>query len=182
MNFPTPTNTRSRSERPAFSLLEVVVSMFLMGTVMVVAMEALVSTSAGRSDNGNRAQALLLAQILVEEILDQPYLEIDAAAAFGPEAGEADSGTRADFDDVDDYHAWSASPPEDKNGVDLPLSGDWSREVLVRWVSAGDVEASSGSDEGWKRVEVTVEYKGQPAASLAVTVTRARQVPPLPVP
>ena len=182
MNFPAPTNDRSRSERRAFSLIEVVISVFLVGTVMVVALEVFASATLGRARNGNQTQAVLLAQALIDEILDQPYMELDGTAEFGPESGETAGGTRGSFDDVDDYNAWSARPPESKDGTDLPLTGNWSREVSVQWVAANNTETSTASDEGLKRIVVTVKYKGQPAASLAVVVTRARQVLPLPVP
>ena len=182
MNSPAPANDRNRSERRAFSMLEVVISVFLVGTVMVVAMEVFVSATAGRVRNGNQARAVLLAQALIDEILDQPYLELDGTPAFGPETGETADGTRTSFDDVDDYNAWSASPPEAKDGADLPLTGDWSREVSVCWVSADNTETSTASDGGLKRILVTVKYKGEPAASLTVVVTRARQVLPLQVP
>ena len=182
MKPPAPTNDRNRSKRRAFSLLEVVISLFLVGTVMVVAMQAFVAGIAGRARNGNQAQAVLLAQALIDEILDQPYLDPDDTAVFGLESGETADGTRTSFDDVDDYHAWSASPPEAKDGTDLPLTGDWSRSVSVQWVSAGDTETSAASDVGLKRILVTVTFKNEPAASLSVVVTRARQVLPLPVP
>ena len=182
MKAPASTNGRNLSERPAFSLLEVVISLFLVGTVMAVALEAFVAATVGRTRNGNEARAVLLAQALIDEITDQPYVELDGTPAFGPETGETDGGTRTSFDDVDDYNAWSASPPEAKNGTDLPLTADWSREVSVRWVSASDTETSAASDEGLKRILVTVKYKAEPAASLTVAVTRARQVLPLQVP
>ena len=182
MKSPAPANHQNRSERPAFSLLEVIISLFLVGTVMVVAMEVFVSAIAGRSRNGNQARAVLLAQALIDEILDQPYVELDGTPAFGPETGETDGGTRTSYDDVDDYNAWTANPPEGKNGVNLPLSADWSRDVSVRWVSANNTETSTASDEGLKRILVTVRHKGEPAASLSVVVSRARQVLPLQVP
>ena len=172
----------NQPKRPAFSMLEVVVSLFLVGTVMVVAMEVFVSATAGRFRNGNRAQAVLLGQALIEEILDQPYIEPDDAAAFGTESGETTGGTRTAFDDIDDYNGWSASPPEDKDGVDLSLPGNWSREVSVRWVSANNTESSADRDEGLKRILVTVTYNGEWAVSLSAVVSQARQVLPLPVP
>ena len=182
MNLAASTNHRSGSERRAFSLLEVVISVFLVGTVMVVALKALIAATAGQVHNGNRAQATLLAQALIDEILDQPYLEPDGGEQFGPELGETVGGTRAAFDDVDDYDGWSGSPPETKDGVKLPLTGNWIREVSMQWVTANDIEANSATDGGLKRVVVSVKSEGVPMASLSVVVTRARQVLPLPEP
>ena len=179
MNPLASTDYRTGSERRAFSLLEVVISVFLVGTVMVVALEALVAATAGQTRNGNRAQATLLAQALIDEMLDHPYVDPDGDAIFGPEAGETAGGTRAAFDDVDDYNGWSGSPPQTKDGVELPLEGDWSREVSVQWVKAEDIEANSATDAGLSRIVVNVDYQGVRIASLSVVVTRARQVLPL---
>jgi MSHA pilin protein MshD len=165
--------------RRGFSLLEVVISLFLVGTIMVVALEALTAATAGRTRNGNQAQGVLLAHSLLQEILDHPYLERDDTAVFGPETGETTAGTRASFDDVDDYHGWSASPPEGKDGTDLSLSSDWTRKVEVQWVMPNSVEVDSPNDDGLKQVVVTVEYKGNAVAMLSAVVTQSRQVLPL---
>ncbi len=179
MNSAALTSEHAGSKRRAFSLLEVVISVFLVGTVMVVALEALVAATAGRAQSGNQAHAALLAQALIEEILDQPYVEPDGGALFGLESGEAVGGTRAAFDDVDDYHGWSGSPPQTKDGTDLSLTGKWRREVSVEWVTANDIETNSATDVGLKSVLVSVECDGVPMASLSVIVTRAHQVLPL---
>jgi CRP-like cAMP-binding protein len=69
MSSPAPTNTLSRSQRRAFSLLEVVISLFLVGTVMVVAMQVFVSATAGRIRNGNQARGILLAQAIANRLI-----------------------------------------------------------------------------------------------------------------
>ncbi len=169
----------AHARRSGFSLLEVMISLFLVGTIMVVALEALTAATAGRTRNGNQAQGVLLAQSLLQEILDHPYLEPDDTAVFGPETSETAAGTRATFDDVDDYHGWSASPPESKDGTDLSLSSDWTRKVEVQWVQPNDMDVDASSDDGLKQVIVSVEYKGNEVAMLSAVVTQSRQVLPL---
>jgi MSHA pilin protein MshD len=173
-----PTPIKSHDRRRGFSLLEVVISLFLVGTVMVVALEALTAATRGRAHNGNEAQAALLAHALLQEILDQPYLEPDDTAAFGPETGETTGGTRAAFDDVDDYQGWSASPPEAKDGTDLPLSNDWTRKVAVQWVQPNSITVNSPTDGGLKQVLVTVQHKGATLAQVSMVLTKSRQVLP----
>lgn len=166
------------ARRRAFSLLEVVVSLFLVGTIMVVALEALTAATRGRARNSNQAQAAHLAHSLLQEILDHPYLEPDDTAAFGPETGETATGTRAAFDDVDDYHGWSATPPETKDGTAVPLSSDWTRKVAVQWVQPNSINVNSPTDGGLKQVLVSVEHKGVALAALSMVVTKSRQVLP----
>ncbi len=75
---------------------------------------------------------------------------------FGPEISEGTS-TRADFDDVDDYDGWTASPPQQKNGTQLTGYDGWTRSVLVEYVdplSPGG--AAINNDGGAKRITVTV--------------------------
>lgn len=172
------TSSQTNARRRGFSLLEVVISLFLVSTIMVVALEALTAATSGRASNGNQALAAHLASALLQEILDHPYLEPDDTADFGPETGETTSGTRAAFDDVDDYHDWSASPPESKDGTDLDLSTDWARKVTVQWVQPNSIEVNSPVDGGLKQVLVTVEHKGVVVAQLSMVVTESRQVLP----
>lgn len=162
----------------AFSLLEVVISLFLVATIMVVALEGLTASTMGRTHNGNRARALLLAHSLLEEIVAQAYLEPDDTADFGPESGEAVDGTRSTFDDVDDYDGWSASPPQNSDGSDLPIPDDWTRTVEVHWVQPNSIDVVSPSDAGLKRVLVTVQHNGMALAELSTVVTQSRQVLP----
>lgn len=161
-----------------FGLLEVVISLFLVGTIMVVALEALTAATTGRARAGNNAQACLLAHALLQEIIDKPYLEPDDTAAFGPETGETATGTRAGFDDVDDYHNWSESPPETRDGTDLPLSSDWRRRVAVQWVQPNNITVNSPTDGGLKQIVVTVEHKGVVLSQVSMVVTKSRQVLP----
>ncbi len=171
-------STQELRPRPGFSLLEVVISLFLVGTLMVVALEALTAATTGRTRNGNQAQGVLLAQALLNEILDQPYLEPVDSPTFGPETGETTGGTRNAFDDVDDYDGWTASPPEGKDGTDLPLTTDWTRTVTLQWAQPNTLTASSPTDSGLKQILVTVEHKGATVATLSQVVSKSRQVLP----
>jgi len=75
---------------------------------------------------------------------------------------ESESGVdRADWDDVDDYHLWSASPPQDRSGTPLPNLTDWQRDVVVEWVDPSNPSVTVGSDQGVKRITVTVRRNGQ---------------------
>jgi len=111
--------------RSAFSLLEVVVSTFIVGILLVVAMQTAGSVASGQLRSAEQGRARLLAAELMGEVFQQGYREPLDAALFGPEPGESASGTRTDFDDVDDYHGWTASPPVDKQGNELTGRAGW---------------------------------------------------------
>ncbi len=67
------------------------------------------------------------------------------------------TSNRTDFDDVDDYHGWSASPPEAKDGTALADYTGWTRSVTVEYVNPLQPGGTAvGSDNGAKRITVTV--------------------------
>ena len=91
---------------------------------------------------------------------------------FGTESGEGTSN-RADFDDVDDYHDWSQSPPQRRDGTVIPDLNGWGRSVAVQWVNPTNLSQTLGSDQGAKRMTVTVTHNGRPVASVFAFRTSA---------
>jgi hypothetical protein len=119
-----------------------------------------------------RGRGMHLAQDLMVEILQQSYLEPVDTPLFGPEASEADT-SRADYDDVDDYNGWSASPPQQRDGTVMADWSGWSRGVTVVWANPAELTQAAVSDAGIKRITVTVAHDGVPVASLVALRTVA---------
>ncbi len=109
------------------------------------------------------ARARHLARLLTTEIISGAYQDEGSSPVFGIESGEA-TGDRSAFDDVDDYHGWSDTPPQDRYGNDLPNMGDWQRDVTVELVDPDTPKDTSLGDQGLKRVTVTVQRNGQVVA------------------
>jgi hypothetical protein len=118
------------------------------------------------------AQAALLAQDLIAEILQTEYVEPDEAPAFGKETGEF-RGTRALFDDVDDHNGWTESPPQLKDGTAMSGLDGWRRDVSVSWVAATDLGQPVTNDQGVKLIVVDVSFRGELLASRSAVQTRA---------
>ena len=156
--------SRRSSLRPGFSMVEVVVSSLLVGLVLVGAMRSLGAMVRGRVSLGNADRAALLAVDLLSEILENEYEDPDEVPIFGAEASET-GGTRADFDDVDDFHAWDATPPEDRGGTPIANLSNWRRRVIVEYVDPNDLTLTVGSDQGVKRITVEVYHNGALRAS-----------------
>ena len=87
--------------RGAFSLLEVIVSTFIVGILLVVAMQTAGSVASGQLRSAEQGRARLLAAELMGEILRKDYQEPVDTPLFGAEPGESVSGTRTDYDDGD---------------------------------------------------------------------------------
>jgi len=156
---------RDLRSAPAFTLVEATVSIFIVGVMVVAALSTVGATRLGEYKLGERCRALPLAQGLLAEVLQQSYEDPNGSAAFGTESGEG-TASRTDFDDVDDYHNWSASPPQNQDGTEMSDLSGWLRSVQVGWVNPTNLSQTAGSDQGVKRITVTVKHDGVPVASL----------------
>ncbi len=165
--------SRRNCSARAFSLIEATISVVIVGGMMVAALNTVGAAKLGNQKNTSRKSGNLLAQQLMGEILTQGYAEPVDAPGFGRESSES-GGDRTDYDDVDDYDAWSSSPPELKDGTVIPDLAGWARQVSVAWVNAADLSLTSGSETNVKRIIVTVTYNGVEVASLTAVRTLAR--------
>ena len=91
----------------------------------------------------------------------QSYSDPDGSPVFGHESGESTS-VRSAFDDVDDYDGWNASPPQYRDGTVIPDRTNWRQRVTVTYVVADEPRRqTSATDQGVKRIHVTIEYQNQ---------------------
>jgi len=144
--------------RHALTLVEVVVSTLIVGLMTVAALNGLGAATRSSEWAGNRGVAQGLADDLMAEILNKAYSDPNGSAVFGLESGEA--APRINFDDVDDFNGWNQKPPKAADGSTLPDRAKWRRRVTVERVRLSNLtQTTSGStDEGVKRIHVTIEY------------------------
>ena len=145
--------------RRAFSLAEAVVSIGIVSVMLVAALNTVAAAKLGAQKTGDRAKGTLLAQQLMAEVLGQSYEEQVDTIAFGREASELSTG-RANYDDVDDYNGWSASPPQYKDGTVIPNLDGWGRRVSVVRGNPANLTQEAGTDTGVKRITVSVTHNG----------------------
>lgn len=153
-----------------FSLVEAAVATLIVAGLLVASLEAVGHAASGRRSSAERAEAALLAQMLLSEIVALPYA--DPQIGTGPLGAEAGEPGRAAFDDIDDYHNISESPPTDSGGIVLVDTTGWSRRVEVAWVLASDPTQIAPADTGIKRIRVIVSRGGAPTVLSAIR-TRA---------
>lgn len=161
--------------RLGLSMVEATVASVVVGLLLVAAVSVAGRAARVGALTADRTAAGLLADALMAEILLQPYLDPGPGPVFGPEAGE-DTSTRRDFDDVDDYHGWTASPPQNKAGAVFSDLAGWEESVTVVWCAPGNPEAVSPTDQGVKRITVTVRRQGAVLATLTALRTAAFSV------
>lgn len=158
---------RSISRR-GISIAEVVISTLLVSLVVVSALQCVSGIMQARMETAYRLQGFQLAQDMLAEILVREYIDDGSLPAFGPELWEwaVLYGNRSRYDDVDDYHNWNESPPQDRNGTTLSNLTGWRREVRVHWVYPASPSSAAAFDTGLKRITVTVKKDGQTLATL----------------
>lgn len=164
-------------------MIEVSISIVVIGTMLVASLSTIGATRTNMQHTSDRARGRLLAQQLMSEIMVLAYEDPDAAAgSFGLEAGDAGTGSRALFDDVDDFDGWLASPPQSKAGTVLTGLASWTRSAEVSWVDPDDLQRDVGVDTRIKRVTVAVTHNARVVASMTVIRTgpgvTATLVPP----
>ena len=152
---------RNRLSRRAFSLVEALVSVMLVGLLIVAGLKSLDASTRRGTVEVDRLRARSLASDFLNEILLQPYQEPDGAdhPLLGPESGEA-TGNRTLFDDVDDYAGWTSSPPSDPSGMPIPSLVGWTRSVSVQWADPTTLAVVASPSTGLKKITVTVQKGG----------------------
>ncbi len=153
-----------RSRRKGFSLAESLISIVIVGTLMVAALNTVGATTTGRSQVSRKAMAHGIGQAMLSEIMALPYEDPDQTPTFGLEPAE-NSANRLGFDDVDDYDDWNRVALEKRNGDPLLGMANWSRKVLVDWVSPADLATTSVSATDVKRITVSIFYNSVEMAS-----------------
>jgi len=184
----TVTQQRDRATRvsdavPGFSLAEAVTATLIIGLMFVAAMTAVGASRTSQLKTADRLRGQQLALDLMNEILQQAYMEPDDAPLFGREGAES-STSRALWDDVDDYAGWTESPPQNKNGTPVARQSDWAgwtRSVTVTWADPNDLTQGCATPTDLKRITVTVYHGAVPVATL-VAVRSAAWNCPTPVP
>ncbi len=148
--------TRSRRRSSAgLSLVEAMISMVIVAIMLVMALNTIGSLARSWQVQSTQCRAPALAQQLMAEIIQSSYQEPYITPIFGPEAPET-SLVRSNYDDVDDYNGWSASPPQLKDGTAMANLTGWTRSAAVQYIDPDNVSTPSGTNQGLKRITVTV--------------------------
>lgn len=165
--------------RRALSLAEAIVAVAIVGIMLVAALNAVGASQTTQKKTGDRGRGMLLAQDLMSEILQQHYEDPDfPSGSFGLGADEVGDGSRALWEDVDDYDGWSASPPQLKDGTVLTDFAGWGRSVAVHWANPASLDVGLPSDTGVKQITVIVKHGDALAAGLVAVRTNVVEFQP----
>ena len=167
--------------RPGVTMAEVALSTVIVAVVVVSAMNAAGlsrTLSAGVED---RAQAVVLAEELMQEILAQP-------AAFNTSASDVkkddltidftaikatQGGSRESFTNADAYHRWTSAPPVGPDGTALTgFDNSWERGATVAPLDSSKQKCVAGSKADARLIQVWVARGDRTLAHLTAIRTR----------
>ena len=148
-------------QRRAIALIETVIAMLLIAFVLISSIQIVAPIVRSSHVHTDRLVAANLASELTEEIATKHFIDPaeDDPDTLGPEADERPAN-RLDFDDIDDYQSWSASPPRNSQNDDITTLAGWTRSVKVVHADPADPNTDSGTYTGVKRITIVVSKNG----------------------
>lgn len=123
------------AHRAGLSLMECMIATAILSVSVVAVTEAIMSGQAQSHHTVRSAQAMALAEALMEEIIALPYADPQDTVALGPDTGET---TRPLYDNCDDFHGYTELPGElrDAMGQLLPQQAQaFRRSVTAAYTS-----------------------------------------------
>jgi prepilin-type N-terminal cleavage/methylation domain-containing protein len=141
--------------RRGLTLPEVMITTVLVSVMLVTAMRTVGAVFHTRLVAQQRQEGEILAYDLLAEVMAAAYEDADeTVGSFGLDSGETGDGSRALWDDVDDYDGWEALPPESRDGTPVPGADGWKREVTVSRAVRPTPRLNWLLDTGLKRIRV----------------------------
>lgn len=150
--------------RRGITMAETIVSTLLVGLVLVGTIQIVGPVIRSGSVMADKAVAANLARELSDEISTKYFVDPSSPDLdfIGTVAGE----TRATYNDIDDYHGLSNTPPQLSTGSGIAALSGWTRTAKVAHVNIDDPTTESGTYTGLKRVTVTVSKDGVQLAQI----------------
>lgn len=188
-------NWRTAARR-GLTLVEAMAALTVMAMASAVALTAVQSSLQLAEDSVDETIAAGLAEQLLDEALGQRYMAVGTDPyqyPFGPSAWEQRSVARERWNDMDDYHGWTAVGVVDRWGIPLGdddghggrrladfqlprrFLGDWRRRVEMHYVADDEpsIRLPGGQTSSTRSIEVVVE---RPAGDGWRELARARRV------
>lgn len=118
--------------RDGLTLLEVVISSLLVGTVLVTSLSATASWRRFHLQTRSQDIARRLAEELVSEITSVAFIDPTQTSpqAFARESGET-TASRFNWNDIDDYHGMLETTVRDKSGTLISDATGFTRSAVI---------------------------------------------------
>ncbi|NNE00246.1 MAG: hypothetical protein HKN47_23245 [Pirellulaceae bacterium] len=124
------TTRAPKPQRLGVTLLEVLVSLILISTILLVCVTASANLFRDNAQTRTTIRAHELASMILDETSVLNFRDTDANVVWGIEPDES-VNDRTTFDDIDDYARYSISPPTYRDGSAIEGYDDWTVTVEV---------------------------------------------------
>ena len=144
--------------RRGLTLIEATIAMVILSMVLVSVMQGVGLSAKLQHRTADQLRGATLAMELADRIAVYDYDEPVGVAplpTIGVDSGET-SGDTGTFDDIDDWHGHTESPPAYADGSPMAFLTGWERSVSVRWVLRGAPDTDTGAEDGAKLIVVIV--------------------------
>ena len=158
------TRRMATQQRAALTLVEIVVSVAILGSMGVLTLQGITALHRSHMDTVDAARAELLARDLMHEILLQKYTR-----STDDVIAESDPVDRSGFIAITDYDGWNSAGDravQKKDGTPLVVGIGWIRQCSVTNVENVNIHLDSVVDTKIRKITVHVSRFGKNLKSL----------------
>lgn len=141
--------------RDGLSMLEVIVSLIMVTTILLVSLQSAASVMRNRTIAKQGITSQRLAGYFLDEISVLDFVDPDGSRVIGLDTGES-SNDRSSYDDVDDYHGLSVTSPSFRDGSAMPGFENWTVTVSVVPADTSGRNVVTSTETEWPIRLVTV--------------------------
>lgn len=140
-----------------FSYIEVLLAAVLLAVLFTAGMTLYGNLGRAGQDTLDQDLAAELCLEMIKEIKLLPYA--DPQTPTTGIACEEGGTSRNQYDDIDDYDNWTATPPQTREGSTLERYTGLTHSVAVEHVSSGNFQQtlSDANNQGFKRITITIK-------------------------
>lgn len=135
-----------KPSRRGLTMLEVIISMTLVATIMLVSLTASANMMRNRVAAARGVQAEILAGYFLDEISTLAFRDPSDESRFGREPSETGSD-RSSYNDIDDFDGFREVSPTFRDGQAIPGYDGWTVNAEIYPLSLAGVPLRSASDE-----------------------------------
>ena len=159
---------RPSLRRLGFTLIEIIVTLVVIGIAGVALMSVFTSLTRGSADPLIQQQAVTIAEAYMEEIMLKAFDDPQVGTETETDEGEAG---RAFYDDVKDYRSLAAGPASDQFGNGVGLNA-FSVAVSVTNAALNSIPLQAGAAGNALRIDIVVSHAGMSPVTLSAYRTR----------
>lgn len=162
-----PSPTRRPRRARGLTLMETALATVIVGLAVLALVNLIAATNIQTSYSQKQTTAFMLANQIREAMVGMPFNDpLTGTHAGGPNTGQTNV---SQFNDVEDFDGYVASPPIDSHRQPITTLGSWQQSVSVTLIgdnNGANLNSTTGNLGAIvERVRVTISYRAPSEAS-----------------